>query len=353
MPSLWNMFRLNRSAANVLPMVQTTLSGHVGIKSPWTTTQLSRVVLADIFGLENMPVSRAEAMTIPAIVKARHLICSPLARQPLRVFEGDALTAEQPRWLTRTDGQQPPQMRMLWTLDDILFTGFSLWAVKRTGGDGAIEDAARVPRETWTFDAEGFIEVDGQAVYDNQVILIPGPFEGLLATAETTIRAGRRLETAWTAKIESPIPAIDLHQTGEDELDEDEIEELIEAWATARSDPHGSIAYTPYNVEARALGTADPQLMIEGRNAYRLDVANFTGLPGSLLDGSTATASLTYSTTEGKRNEFADYSLSMWQMPIEARLSMDDVVPEGQRIAWDLENLTTTTQPSTGPSTED
>lgn len=350
--SILDLFRGTKSLPNISPMFTGTTGVQTGIRSPWSTTQLSQVVLADIYGSTDLPVTRSEAMSVPAIAKARHLICSPLARQPLRMFNGAELDESQPSWLYRTGTQMPPQMRMMWTLDDCLFTGWSLWAASRTMG-GSITDAARVPPHQWAFDAEGYVLVDGKGVDDEEVILIPGPFEGLLEAARTTIRGGRRIEAAWVGRVESPIPAIDLHQTTDDELTRDEIDEMLDAWADARSDPRGAVSYSPYNIQVNALGTSDAALFIEGRNAIRLDVANFTGLPGALLDGSTATASLTYSTQEGRRNEFVDYSLAMWMTPIEARLSMDDVCPPTRRIAWDLENLTTTAQPTTGPATED
>lgn len=354
-------FRLIRAAGELSP----TLAGapgtgsRVGIRSPWSSTQLSTVVLGDIFGIDAMPVTRAEAMSVPAVVKARHLICTTLARHPLRVFEGSTMLDEQPAWLDSTGTQTHPNTRMLWTLDDLVFAGWSLWAVERAGSDKAdpITDAVRVPPEWWQFNGAGEIEVGSEPAEDGSVILFSGPFEGLLEAAATTIRGARDIERAWVGRVRSPIPAIDLHQTTDEQLEDDEIEALIDAWASARRDPEGAIAYTPHNIQANALGTegssGSSALFVEGRNAVRLDVANFTGLPAALLDGSMATASLTYSTTEGKRNEFADYSVGMWSDPIESRLSMDDVLPTGQRMAFDLSAYLTPTQPTTSPARED
>ena len=72
-----------------------------------------------------------------------------------------------------------------------------------------------------------------------------------------------------------------------------------------------------------------------------------------MLDGSMATASLTYSTAEGKRSEFIDYSLAYWAMPIEARLSQDDVTSAGTYCRFDLSALATPAQAGTNPATED
>jgi phage portal protein BeeE len=105
--------------------------------------------------------------------------------------------------------------------------------------------------------------------------------------------------------------------------------------------------------QANALGQAEPSLLIEGRNFLRIDIGAFLGIPASLMDASLSTASLTYSTSEGQRNEFADFTLPYWLEPIQHRLSLDDVVPTGQRVRFDLSDLLTTTPSPTGPPTED
>ena len=116
-----------------------------GVVSPWAgPSTLSRIVVDDIFGLDTTTVTRTMAMSIPAVAKARHLIATTLARQPLVAYrDGDRMDA-QPSWLTRTDTGEPPRLRMLWTIDDCLFYGWSLWAVNR-GSGGLILDARRCP----------------------------------------------------------------------------------------------------------------------------------------------------------------------------------------------------------------
>ena len=75
--------------------------------------------------------------------------------------------------------------------------------------------------------------------------------------------------------------------------------------------------------------------------------------PAAMLDGSMSTATLTYSTQEGKRSEFVDYSLNYWASAVEARLSQDDVTPEGTFVRFDISWLTSPNQPGQNPSQED
>jgi hypothetical protein len=76
-------------------------------------------------------------------------------------------------------------------------------------------------------------------------------------------------------------------------------------------------------------------------------------LPASLLEGSQSTATLTYSTSEGKRNELFDYSLPFYADPIEEAFSLDSVVPRGTRVRFDFSDFIAAAASPTGPITED
>ena len=324
-----------------------------GIVSPWQTGQLSQVVWSDIFGVEAATITRAEAMTVPAVVKGRSILAGQVARFPMRVYDVDGISTYQPEWLQGTASQISPYHRMLWTVDDLIMYGWSLWGVERDA-DGLVVNAERCPIERWEIRAsDNAILIDGQEAENGSVILIPGPHEGLLALASRTLKGATRLERGWIAKALNPIPAMELHQTTDDPLETDEIVELVQAWAAARQDENGAIAYTPHNIEAREHGNTDPALFIEGRNFVRIDVGAFLGIPAALMDASLSTASLTYSTQQGQQNEFFNSTLPMWTNPIEHRLSLDDVVPPGMRVRFDLAELFNNPQSPTGPTVQD
>ncbi len=339
-----------RFASQVAAKPQLPERSSSGVRSPWTTGQLTSWSVADILGSDVVrPVSRADAMRVPAITRGRSLICGTLARYPLAQFRGADRVDPGPAWLYRTDTAQSPGERMLWTLDDLIFYGMSLWGVTRTTR-GQVTDAARVPVERWHIDPSSLeILVNDQPVEPGTHVLIQGPQDPLLDIAADDIRAARAMTAAWKARVTSPVPLVELHNTDPNaELMPDEIDELIESWETARQSG-GATGYTPAQIETKVHGQASTELFVEGRNASRLDFANYLALPASLLEGSQATATLTYSTSEGRRNEFVDYSLSYWATPVEERLSADDVTPKGSRVAFDLSWLSQPTQPAAGP----
>lgn len=325
------------------------------MRSPWSTTELVRVVLSDLAGVQNINPGRAEAMRVPSIVRGRALIAGLLARHPLAVFDtatGSKLDTSP--WLTATSTSQSPRQRNLWTFDDLIFSGVSLWFVVRNGDD-QILDAVRVDPSLWTVNPRTRV-VEIQGIDDlkaDNVILFEGPQEGLVNIGRDTIQAAIALETAWAKRVQQPIPMLELHSTDQTmDLDETEAKTLVNTWEKARRDGGGT-AYTPASIETKVHGTQVTDLFVAGRNAIRLDIANFLSLPSALLEGSMSTASLTYSTKEGSRNDLVDLSLGYWADAFEARLSQDDVVPSGQHVAIDLTELASSTQPTRSPNQED
>lgn len=321
----------------------------------WTSGgQLNTIVWADVFGEgAYAPLTRAAAMAVPAVARMRHLLCSIGASVPLVQMTGDVIDPVQPGWMQRTDGTLSPWHRMVWTIDDCLFFGWSLWACQR----GAVTDGspplqmARVPYDDWEVDADGQILVNKQTVRADQAILIPGPHGGLLDDSSTIIRlAGDNLQAAANA-ARNPNPNVNLHYTGDDE--EFDPAALIKIWSDARRGLNGGVGYTNKYVEASVMGSHLDKLLIEGRNADAVDIARAGSVPAASLDATNAGASLTYETTQGRNQELLDYGASFYMDAIAARLSQDDCVPRTHRTAFDVTQLTSLTPSPTGAPTSD
>lgn len=316
----------------------------LSMPSPWQSAggRLSQLPWADLFGDQLQLVTRDQAMTIPGVARGRGIILSLIADKPLIQLKASDRAAPQPGWLYRVPGWQGPWRRMANTLDDHIFYPWSLWGTKRgaaTAGLKPILEAWHIPYDDWELDEVGRICVldeDGHYVPadEDDVLLIPGPSEGLLAYATRTLAGAVELERAWVQRAKNPIPMIDLHETVQSSLDDSEAQEVVDAWAAARNSDNGGIAYTPNTIEARALGQYSPDFFVSGRNSSRLDIAAFLQLPGSLLDASTATASLTYTTQETQASSLDLLTVPYWARPVEDRLSQDDVVPIGSIVRF-------------------
>jgi hypothetical protein len=337
------------------PSAYRTGLGRVPVESPWADNDyLQAVTLAALFGDAGVPLTRSEAMRVPAMARCRHVLAPTIARLPVRVYAVAELVDPQPSWTYRTDGMVSPFHRMLWTVDDIIFHGWSLWLADR-GYDTFPIRFARCPYEAWAFDDDGrVVDADGEPYDPAAVVLIPGPHEGVLSFGVDAIRDAASLQRAARRTGENPVPAVELPQTNDAPMLPADIDELIARWTKARNSPgSGGVSYTPKSIELKTHGTPAESLLLDGRNAAAVDVARVVGIPAATIDATQAAASLTYETQQGRNAELVDYGLAAYMTAISARLSMDDVVPRGQRSAFDAEELLGPMPGTTGAVTLD
>lgn len=373
----------------------------------WTSSTLDAVVWADILGADVAPIQRADAIAVPAIARGRHLICGTIAGCPLQVMRTDQLVDPQPGWAVASDGQwgiraadgtfhtrigqgridlgwqsdvdrlglepQSTWQRMLDTVDDHLFYGEALWVVtayEGDAGDGPTGRPARMLRVPWQFwdrqlieQADGppewlFTDAGGQPIQRGDrplgLVYIPGPHEGICNFGQRTIRTAASLERS-AADIAARPFRLELHQTTDITLEDDEVNDLVGQARKALADNQG-ILFTNSAVETKdhgLTGAGGGDLLIGVRNASAVDAARMVSIPAALIDATTPGASLEYATLEGRNQQWIDYGLSLYFDATKARLSMDDVVPIGQRTTFDLANLTTTLPDPSGPATTD
>ncbi len=318
------------------------VAGDVEVRrlSPYDdTNHLWNFVAPDWF--PDRGVTREVAMSIPAVKRARRTIAHGVASLPMHAYRGDDVAAHQPVWLDRTDGPISPYHRLLWTTDDLIFYGWSAWAVERDDDSGLVVAADRIPFDRWSIDDQGRVlyrHSDGTETpaREDSVILIPGSDEGLLATPSVVRHAAHLLDAAAKA-AETPAAHIELHQTNDLPIADSDRQKIIDSWVKARRGENGGVAFTSAGIEAKEHGTFDAHLLVEGRNAAALDIARAMGVPGSVVDATVDKASLNYETAESKARDLIDYGLSAYMLPISARLSMNDVVGPGLSVRFDLE----------------
>lgn len=335
----------------------------------WTDrSHLDGVLFKDITGVWPAMAGRDGAMRLPAVSRARHLTAGTIAKLPLRALREATVVEPQPYWCYGTDGQlgdltedqretyglyvpQSPWERMLWTVDDHLFYGLSLWLGTRLDDDGRPLRLAHVPYDRWQADDGRVVDYDGEPFPPGSVFLIPGPHSGILDFAADTISTAASLEHTAADVARRPF-RLELHQTTEGTLSTSEKRELIDGVRAALADNNG-VLYTNHAVETKEHRFDSGDLLVAGRNASALDVARHVSMPAAMLDATTEGASLEYATLTSRNQQWIDYGLSLYMDAVTARLGMDDVVPAGQRVAFDTSDLTEPVSSPTGPVTED
>lgn len=311
-----------------------------GIRSPWATGNLSPVVFKDIYAASGVdtPLDRLSALSIPAVARGVGLVTSALSSCPLQVWKGDALQPT-PRWMVETSGAVAPQYRMAFVVEDLILFGWSLLMVDRNPA-GRIQSAERVRPDLWDFDGMGNVIIGTAVVDPSLYVLIKGPHDGVLTVGARTLRAAIALENAWIRAVKNPTPTTILQQVGDDQLEDDEIDDLLTDWRLARQDPDGAVAFVPSNINVEALGSIVPDVLTEARNASAIDIARLIGLPASALDAGSVQQSLTYvNTSVGVGLVLVQQGYKPYADAIGYALSMDNVVPSGQRTALDMTQL--------------
>lgn len=340
--------------------------------TPWSTNDLNRIVFEDVWGDVAPENTRSAAIAIPALWRGLNLVKTTVAKVPLVALQGSRPTPglstpavpveTQPGWLVATGDGTSPQHRMAWTVDDLVFYGWSCWQLQRNA-DGSIRTARRVNQGDWTIEVvknpdtqqdETKVVVDLIPQDDRNVILIPGFHEGILSPGPAeSIRDTRALYRNVRQRLDNPVPQINLeHQAGEP-LGKTDRDNLIDGWAAARKGKNGGVAYTSPGIKAVEMGAQGEQLLIEGRNAAAVECARLIGVTASRVDATSPKASLNYETASGRNQEFVDFDVDLYMEPIVARLSMDDVTPHGTRVAFDMTDFTVPVPAPTGPGLED
>jgi hypothetical protein len=352
------------AAASIVGTALPVTGAPLQLGSPWQDTSgLASVVWGDIFGNKiPRPVTRAEAMAVPAAARARHIICTTVGRVTIRAYRGDQVLPEVPPW-ERTDTTLPPFHTKLWTADDLMWFGWSCWE-RENGADGFPLRVWRLPMGSWSFDEQYRVMVDrndGQGlryVDQRSVILIPGPHEGLLSFAGDSIRHASDLQRAASRAAKHPAAYLALKQvtggTPLPKVSEDPkaltIDGLTAMWADAREGENGGVAYLPPGIDAQELGTFDQHLVLDGRNAAAVDIARAASLPADMVDATTQ-GSLVYQNRVDNDRRGLDYGIGAYMSAMSARLSQNDVCPQGKRQAFDVEEWLNANVPGQGTTT--
>jgi hypothetical protein len=307
----------------------------VGLRSPWAGDNVLQTIVGVPVGGEVPTV--AAALSVPAVSRATALHSVVAAGSPWIPAEDPALAL--PSWLNKTQGVIPAGKRRVGLVQDIMFHNQAMLAVARDDS-GQIQDAMHWPRWTWQLDAQGLVKIQNEqghwitAPDQSRFVWIPGLMPmSFMEYAAASISQYVALCKTISNRAKSPIPLVELHVTEDWTGTKEELAAAQRAWNTAREAEGGSTAVTPKGLQVIIhTGVEDQSMLIEARNAIRLDFANFTNMNASILDGNSG-ASDNYSNTLQDANEFLRLSLGLYTQPITQRLSQDDVV--GEELTWD------------------
>jgi HK97 family phage portal protein len=291
-------------------------------------------------------VSRSDAMQVPAVARARNIICGTIGTLGLNAYNDITYAEVEGRSLLKQpDPALPLAVTMAWTIEDLLFQGQAFWVVLAISPeDGRPTQARRIDpmRVTFTTDTQtdeiinGFY-LDGYLTPITGVgslIMFSGIDEGILNRGGRTISTALELEKAVSRMAAEPNPTMVIKNTGVD-LPAEQVSSLLASWAAARQ--KRSTAYLSGPLDVTTFGYDAQQMELsQSRLNTAAEIARMCNIPAWYLNAESASA--TYSSVTQERRSLIDFSLRPYMSCVEERLSMNDLTPRGQTVRFDLDD---------------
>jgi hypothetical protein len=299
-----------------------------------------------VTNLQLLTVTRREAMTVPAIARARNLIANTIAGLPIKYYVDNETTGQSREltrlpWMRQLEPATPRSTTLAYLVDSMLFFGRGYLRVR-----DVYEEDGRPRSFEWVDPAYVTFDVDMETgritrYYLNlnpapmsgvgSLVVFPGPDEGILVRGATTVRTCVELERAARNFAESPTPAVTLKNEGMD-LPADQVEALLARWKDSRRNSAVGYLSSALSIATHGFSPADLTL-VDARRFQVEEAARLTGIPAWYLGADTG-SSMTYSNLNSSRRDLIDFSLAPYETAIEQRLSMDDVTPRGHHVAF-------------------
>lgn len=291
-------------------------------------------------------ISRQRALTVPAIARARGIICSSIGTLPLKRWAVNGNRQLSPIPLQyQPDPNSPKAVTYSYLADSIFFYGVGYMQVLEIYQEDQRPSRMRwidplrvnpILNETQTL-VTGY-QLDGTKTPDSgvgRIVAFPGLDEGLLYKSARTIETAIELEEAANRSAKEPTPNVVLKNKGAD-LPDLMVEKLMGAWKTSRR--MRDAAYVNDSIDVQPLSfSPEQQQLVSARQFHVSEIARAAGVPAWYLNAETASA--TYSNVVSERRSLVDFALRPILVAIEQRLSMNDIISRDLELRFDLDNF--------------
>ncbi|MGL5851649.1 MAG: phage portal protein, partial [Phycicoccus sp.] len=287
-------------------------------------------------------VTRKSAMQVPAVKRARDIICS-WAVLPIRVYNESG--REVPSELCTSPSWKLPRSIVFSDLiDDLLMEGLAWWKVEAIDQYGYPTQVSRlVPAKVEVRDdarpcgaksCTGKMWYESKHLHDEQVRKFTSPSDGILIAGARAIRTCLALDSA-AARNATGVPPVDILKV-DASFGPTQRDEIAQDWRDARA--VSGTAILPAGVEYAGAGWNPEQLeMAEAREHAVLEIARLTGVDPEELGVSTT--SRTYANIYDRKRARLDETFAPLILAVEERMSMPDITPPGYTARVDLSAL--------------
>lgn len=302
------------------------------------------------------------ALSIPAISRAHDLHVSLAGSLELTQYSlvWDSLSEEYRKvylegesWFTRPDPNVTRQFIIGNTVSDLIMSGRAFWVVtaryKRVGAQAGLGFPAAF---TWlpvsdvqTPDQSGpqffgpskQVIFNGQQLRNEDVIQFLSPIRGVVYSGNRPITIAARLDESAARFAQNEFAAGYLQQQGGGEpMSGEELADLAASWAQARR--NNAVGALNEYVKWVSFDQDPSKLqLVESRQYQSLEMARVMNVPASMISAPQGPgSSITYTNQQDQRKDLYTFGTKIWLDCIQERLSMDDVVPRGRHVEFDV-----------------
>ena len=324
----------------------------IGLEDKTTIkAQLAPPVVSDPFSFYSQftpfqSVGREEAITVPSVMRCRNLIATTIGVMELSSFS-KATKEELPNlpWVNQLSKSAPNSVILTALVDALLFYGTGYLEVTEV-----YQDDNRPARFDFVNNTRvqvqlnklntfvDFYTVDGRERPMSGVgslVTFQSPIDGILHAGSRILRAAIDLEKAAANSASTPVPSGILRNNGAD-LPPSEVAGLLAAWKRSRAER--STAYLTSTLEYQATSFSPKDMMYNEAQQYMAtQIARMCNVPAYYISAD-MNNSMTYANVQDERRQFVSLSLQPYISCIETRLSMDDLSPQTQFIAFDMDS---------------
>jgi HK97 family phage portal protein len=315
------------------------------------TAQLAPPVVADPFNYYSQftpfqSVGRDEAISVPAVMRCRNLIATTIGVMNLETYS-KATKEELPNlpWVNQLSKSAPNSVIVTALIDALLFYGTGFLEVTEV-----YQDDLRPSRFDFVNNTRVQVQLNKNNTFVDfytvdgverpmsgigSLVTFQSPIDGILHAGARILRAAIDLEKAAANAAAVPTPAGILKNNGAD-LGDKEVAGLLAAWRRSRAER--STAYLTSSLEFQPTSFSPKDMTYNDSLQYMaVQVARLCNVNAYYINAD-INSSFTYSNVQDERRQFVSLTLQPYITCVESRLSMDDITPNTQFVAFDIDS---------------
>lgn len=281
-------------------------------------------------------ITRKELLSIPAFRSAIMKVAGTAGSLPYHAMDANGQPVSH-SLLAQPERERTRSVTMTRLATDLLVDKYVLWVVIDRNSDGFPTFCKHIVREKWDQDTTtGIFTVDGTKIDPADAKLFESPFEALTDVAAPTVWMIQKLRRRTANYADNPQAREVYKPNNGIEYTDEEIDAFLDQIQKSRDE--GVAGWLPGGIDMETIEQMTPeQLMLVPAMQYLVvEVARLTGVDPTWLGVDTSTR--TYSNIVDERRNFLDFVVMPGViLPMEERLSLDDMTPRGHVVKANLD----------------